>query len=513
MSTEDINKAVVTLKKNVDVDAFIEDMVSGRNHNDYMPNRPVELYNEKLDSLRNVDFILTRDEANKLRSDPRIVDVRWGTKLENGIIPKATAVDSTRIYSKTSLQNNTHYNWAIPAASSSANPFSTSSLSFAQQFTLTGAGVDIVIQDSGIDVNHPEWLNPAGTASRLQQINWPNAAGLSGVYTQDVNHYTDSDGHGTHVAGTAAGRLYGWAKNANIYAITIIDNSASFGISASFNLIRGWHNAKTNGRPTVVNMSWGYFANYESIIGGNYRGTAWTGASMVSDYGMIQTVYNRTGSSPNFVYNFPIRVSSVDADIEDCVADGIILVAAAGNDAHKMDIPGGADYNNFFTSSVFGNLYYHRGATPNGPTGVISVGSIGLNLTERKNEFSTCGPGVQVFAPGESIQSAMPVGAALSSGSVDYPLNSNFKSKKISGTSMASPQVAGVVACLAEARPYYTANDAVQWLDETATSARLTDSAGSYTDFTSLQGGPNSYLFQPFNTDKVSIVTNGLIIQ
>jgi subtilisin family serine protease len=508
MSTEDINKAVVTLKKGVDVDAFIEDMVSGSNHNQWMPNRRVELYNEKIDSKRNVDFVLTQNESEQLKSDPRIVDVRWGTKLENGIAPRKLAVDSSRTYSRTSTQNNTHYNWAIPAVSNSVNPFVTTSLSFAQQYTLTGSNVDVVIQDSGIDVNHPEWLNPAGSSSRLQQIDWPTAANLSGTYTQNANHYTDSDGHGTHVAGTVAGRLYGWAKDSNIYAITIIDNAAAYGISASFNLIRGWHNAKTNGRPTIVNMSWGYFSYYENIISGNYRGTPWTGTGVNSAYGMLASAYNY--NSVDDLYYHPIRVSSVDADIEDCIDDGVILVAAAGNDAHKMDVSGGTDYNNYYVSSLFGNRYYHRGATPNGPTGVVSVGSIGLSLTEQKNEFSTCGPGVNVYAPGESVQSAMPVGAALSAGAVNYPLNSSFRAKKISGTSMASPQVCGVLACLLEARPWYTASDAVQWLAENATQSRLTDSGGSYTDFTSLQSGPNRYLYQPFNTSTVFSLTNGL---
>ena len=65
MSTEDQNKAVVTLQLGVDVDAFIEDMVSGTNHNEFMPGRRVELHNEKLDSLRNVDFVLTKEEAEQ----------------------------------------------------------------------------------------------------------------------------------------------------------------------------------------------------------------------------------------------------------------------------------------------------------------------------------------------------------------------------------------------------------------------------------------------------------------
>lgn len=80
MSTEDQNKAVVTLHIGVDVDAFIDDMVSGKNHNEFMPGRTVELFNEKPDSLRNVDFVLTRQEAETLKGDPRVIDVRYGTK-------------------------------------------------------------------------------------------------------------------------------------------------------------------------------------------------------------------------------------------------------------------------------------------------------------------------------------------------------------------------------------------------------------------------------------------------
>jgi hypothetical protein len=195
MSTEDQNKAVVTLHKGVNVDAFIEDMVSGTNHNEFMPNRPVELYNEKLDSLRNVDFVLTKDEANLLKNDPRVVDVRYGTKIDNGIILSKSASDVERLYSKTNTLLADHYNWGIPACVNATDPFTGTDLNFTHSWPVAGKGVDVVIQDSGIDPLHPEWLNPAGTASRLQQINWPTAAGLTGVYSQNANHYTDPDGH------------------------------------------------------------------------------------------------------------------------------------------------------------------------------------------------------------------------------------------------------------------------------------------------------------------------------
>jgi len=510
MSTEDQNKAVVTLKKGVDVDAFIEDMVSGSNQNEHMPGRKVELYDEKPGSKRNVDFVMTEEEAGKLRNDPRVIDVRYGTKIENGIFLKPSVLEETRTYAKVSAQNNTHFNWAFPACGSISNPFPTNTISFAHGYTLTGKGVDVVVQDSGILPTHPEWLDLDGNNSRLQQVNWPEVSGLSGTYTQDPNHYTDPDGHGTHVAGTLAGRLYGWAKESNIYAMTIIDNPAAFGVSASFNMIREWHNLKPTTstgfkRPTIVNMSWEFITNYTDINGGNWRGTPWSGNSMISIYGMVQTLFNRIGTSSPFTYYHPARVASVDADIEDCLDDGVILVSAAGNEAHKIDVEEGIDYNNFYNKTGVGQTFYHRGPTPGAVPGVVCVGSVKIAQPEGKSFFSNTGPRVDTFSPGEAIQSAIPgeSNIAVSSGTANYPLNNDFRVTKIGGTSMASPQAAGILACLLELRPSYTPAKAYQWIQETAGVGRLSDTAGGYTDTASLQSAANRFLRQPFSSSKV----------
>lgn len=513
MSTEDQNKAVVTLHIGVDVDAFIDDMVSGNNHNEFMPNRKVELFNEKPDSLRNVDFVLTRAEATTLKGDPRVIDVRYGTKAENGIIFRPNVLEESKLFVKTSTQDNAHYNWGIPACTSSTNPFATATLDYAHAYTLTGTGVDVVIQDSGILKTHPEWLNRAGTTSRFQEVDWPSVSNLSGTYTQGPDHYTDQEGHGTHVAGTLAGRLYGWAKESNIYAIKIFDTDA-FGVSASFNMIRAWHNLKPNQsngykRPTLVNMSWGYYATYSNITGGNYRGTPWSGVNPVSAYGMIQNIYNRVGVSAPYSYVHPVRVSSVDADILDCANAGIILVGSAGNEAHKIDISSGQDYNNLYNSSVEGPVYYHRGNTPSSADGVITVGSVKFAQPEGKSFFSNTGARIDVFAPGEAIQSAIPESStiALDGTPVDYPTDPTFKSLKLNGTSMASPQVAGVVACMLESRPQYQPAHVTSWLRTEAAIGRLTDTGGGFTDTGSLQGATNRYLQQPFNRSNVFAIT------
>ena len=81
------------------------------------------------------------------------------------------------------------------------------------------------------------------------------------------------------------------------------------------------------------------------------------------------------------LYTHPVRVTSVDSDIEDCIEAGMILVSAAGNAAHKMDLSTGLDYNNYWTSSTLGNRYYHRGGTPQASSNVICTGAIDYNYT------------------------------------------------------------------------------------------------------------------------------------
>jgi subtilisin family serine protease len=47
----------------------------------------------------------------------------------------------------------------------------------------------------------------------------------------DEGNATDCDGHGTHVAGTAAGRSVGMAKEAAVVAVRVLDCSGSGRIS------------------------------------------------------------------------------------------------------------------------------------------------------------------------------------------------------------------------------------------------------------------------------------------
>lgn len=502
MSTEDQNRAIVTFKKGVDTEQAVNELLDAG----------YELYNEKPDSVSNFDFVMTLDQAEALKSDPRVRDVRYGSKLENGLIPMHNLTEPSRSHQRDNTVNNTHYPWAFAECTSQTSRYSGgTSLTFSHAYSLDGTGVDCVIQDSGIEVGHPEWNTRDGSTSRLKQINWPSASGFSGTYTQGAQHYTDQYGHGTHCASTTAGKLYGWANNADIYAIKIFDTDA-FGVSASFNMIRGWHNAKTNGRPTVVNMSWGYFSTYTNITGGNYRGTGWTGTTQQTQFGMVFGGQDNSGN-----WTHPVRVTSVESDMEDCILDGVVLVAAAGNSTHKMDILGGADYNNYFTNN-FGTRYYHRGGTPQAADGTICVGAIDYTYQsgqERCASFTEKGPRVDIFAPGYAVQAAIPTGSTLDSNSTTHPDDANYKIRKLQGTSMASPQVAGIVATLLQARPTYTPAQCLAWVQEVSANNRLFDAttgtpSTDYLQSRALQGAPNNYLQTPFTSGTPQKFTGGI---
>eukprot|EP00188_Purpureofilum_apyrenoidigerum_P002150 Plantae.Rhodophyta-Purpureofilum_apyrenoidigerum.ctg22997.p1 GENE.Plantae.Rhodophyta-Purpureofilum_apyrenoidigerum.ctg22997~~Plantae.Rhodophyta-Purpureofilum_apyrenoidigerum.ctg22997.p1 ORF type:complete len:526 (-),score=50.64 Plantae.Rhodophyta-Purpureofilum_apyrenoidigerum.ctg22997:176-1699(-) len=77
-----------------------------------------------------------------------------------------------------------------------------------------GDGVDIYVLDTGINIDHPDFEGRASIG-----VDFTDSEGL------------DRDGHGSHVAGIAAGRTYGVAKKANVISVKVLSDSGegSFG--------------------------------------------------------------------------------------------------------------------------------------------------------------------------------------------------------------------------------------------------------------------------------------------
>ena len=504
---------IVTLKAGVDYEAFNQEMIATTGAGD-IPSRSVDVANARPGSKRNTHYALTDEEAVALRNDDRVVDVQIPPEQRSDI---EIGLNATQVgdFTKTFSDSGNFINWGLRRCISPDNPYGENLAPADQNFnyTLDGTGVDVVIQDSGIQVDHPEFQDADGV-SRVQQINWYTESGISGV--QSPNHYRDFDGHGTHCAGIAAGKTYGWAKNARIYSVKVggleapSDSGSGIPVSDCFDVIKLWHRNKPvdpatgQKRPTIVNMSWGYGTYFSAIDGGVYRGTPWTGTTRDTSKGMVG-VFNGLG------YRFGIRVASVDADVEEMIDEGIHVCVAAGNSYQKVDVEGGLDYNNYFLQNGVVPLYYNRGGSPFSTRAHI-VGNADASTFdatfERKAGSSETGPGVSVYAPGTNIMSATSTTNRFTDGA--YPADNDFRICNISGTSMAAPQVCGLGACVLQLNPDWTPERLLEWINGNAQTGKLNDNGNDadYTNNATILGGNNRYLYQPFNSPYVLQIRN-----
>ena len=106
-----------------------------------------------------------------------------------------------------------------------------------------GAGVTIYVVDTGVRADHAEF------SGRL-------SAGFSSF--SDFSGSSDCNGHGTHVAGVAAGSSWGVAKSAAVVPVRVLDCNGGGSISS---VLAGldWIllDQETSPRPAVANLSFG----------------------------------------------------------------------------------------------------------------------------------------------------------------------------------------------------------------------------------------------------------------
>ncbi|KAF9425341.1 hypothetical protein BGZ94_007606 [Podila epigama] len=301
---------------------------------------------------------------------------------------------------------------AIPAFSAIVN-------SAALKEILASDEVEYVEQDSiitlqGTQVSPPSWgLTRVSQRNRdlSQPFNYNDAAGEgitafvidTGVYIEHDDFGgraswganfitgspdTDENGHGTHVAGTIGGTLYGVAKKVEIVGVKVLDADGS---GTTSGVIAGMDWVAENAVPgkSVVNMS----------LGGS-KSTALNAAA----------------------------VRLYDANIP--------LIVAAGNSAYTAacsQSPAGAD--NTYTVAA-------------------------SDSSDRPASFTSYGTCVEIFAPGVGIKSAW--------------IGSPSATNTISGTSMASPHVAGVGALYLSFNTIPTAQGLFDKLTSTATLNKIT---------------------------------------
>lgn len=283
------------------------------------------------------------------------------------------------------------------------------------QRNYTGKNITIAILDTGIHP-HPDFLNPRNRILAFKDL---TEAKKSKAY--------DDNGHGTHCAGAAAGNGYASlgkykapAYDSKIVAVKILDKMGS---GKASQVIQGlqWclqNNKKYNIR--IVSLSIGYKAE------GSYQ-------------------------------EDPVCLA-----VEKLWTRGMIICAAAGNDG-----PEGSTINS-------------PGIHPD----IITIGASNDQHTPNLSDdivadFSSRGPTIDGFnkpdllIPGTDIISARVKGSFLDFMSIDSIVDKNYIS--LSGTSMATPICAGIVAQLLEAYPQLTPAEVKQCLLNSCVKLNNTD--------------------------------------
>ena len=492
---------VVTLYKHEDLPDFYDEMKA--NGYQVLLKRPLS---------RNTHYLMTEEQAVELRKDSRVWDVQltpeelgmtieknWYTypnEYEIGTSSSPATFWKSGSYNQNSRQWGQHFCSRLGVATTPGKGKGTFGVgangTLNDYVTVYGNGkdVDVVIVDDPVSYDCEEWYSPSTGLTRFVQYQWFNELNTYVAAIDDdsqtlptgtISYYDNAanpEYHGVHVAGTVAGQFYGWANEANIYGLQILGNMPSghsLPVLLLFDYLRAFHAHKplVNGKrlPTISNHSWGYSYNlsgdypsgysigdvqfvYDSSTATTYNSSnpnpsGWTIAGLAQDFGVDGTTK----------LNAPY--AALEADCEDAINDGIILVGAAGNNNQLMVDQTDNRYGSVV--AIGGSNYpMYQGSAPVNSPQFISVGAISNYADFRRASFSNYGPKVDIWAPGQNIISAFN-SSGFSDGKYGGAPNYYYS---ISGTSMASPQVAGILAVYATGKSRFTHQDALRYLTQ-----------------------------------------------
>ena len=227
-----------------------------------------------------------------------------------------------------------------------------------------GEGVDVYVIDTGTNIEHVDFEGRATWGKTIP------------ANDEDV----DGNGHGTHCSGTIAGKKYGVAKKANVYAVKVL---------------------KSNGSGTMSDV---------------VKGVEWAAVSHDKNAAAAKKGKGKKGwkgSAANMSLGGGKSVT-LDLAVNAAVDAGIHFAVAAGND--------NADSCNY---------------SPAAAQKAVTVGA--STLADERAYFSNFGKCNDIFAPGLNILSTW--------------VGSKYATNTISGTSMASPHIAGLLAYFLSLQP------------------------------------------------------------
>ncbi|MEA2460118.1 MAG: serine protease AprX, partial [Actinomycetota bacterium] len=289
---------------------------------------------------------------------------------------------------------------------------------------LDGSGVGVAVVDSGIWGEHPDLKNRIVKNFKIVcttpgLINTTTGQCFGPTEVVEASDTDTTGGHGTHVSGIVAGdgtaskgTYKGTAPGASLFGFGTGEGLNVFTTAEAFQYIVNHYNELTP-RIRVVTNSWG-----------DPAGT-------------------------------PYNANSITSQLTRAlVAKGVTVLFAAGNGSQTE---GGGDGSKDMTSST------SKDPTP----GVISVAnyddtdtgsrSSALDSSSSRGKNGDFATYPDVSAPGANIISTcVAVKPVCHAGRVDVPPRWAPYYYELSGTSMATPHVAGVVALLLQARPDLT---------------------------------------------------------
>lgn len=274
-----------------------------------------------------------------------------------------------------------------------------------------GEGVDAYVIDTGTNVDHVDFEGRATWGKTIPQ--------------GDADE--DGNGHGTHCSGTIAGKKYGVAKKANVYAVKVLRSNGSGTMS-----------------DVVKGVEWAAEAHIKKskdAKNGKVKGFKGSVANMSLGGGSSRTL---------------------DLAVNAAVDAGMHFAVAAGND--------NADACNY---------------SPAAAEKAVTVGA--STLADERAYFSNYGKCTDIFAPGLNILSTW--------------IGSKYAVNTISGTSMASPHIAGLLAYYVSLQPASDSAFAVEEITPkklknalitVATSGALTDIPSDTPNLLAWNGGGSS---------------------
>lgn len=274
----------------------------------------------------------------------------------------------------------------------------------------------IAILDTGVDINHPDlkdniWTNEK-EANGSDFEDDDNNGYFDDVHGWDFIHNTaiisdgmDGNGHGTHCAGIAAAvgdngiGITGANPNAMILPIKVMDDDGTGDIAT---IVRGIDYAVASGA-NILSMSLG---------GGNSTAEY---QALSKAYAAYIPIVAAAGNNEKSIYDLGQPTFPAAYDI-------VLGVMASGQNGQR------AGYSNFDPDGPFYTKYANTDATYSGNVGLGAIG-----------EFWN----YDLMAPGTGIMSTLPGG----------------KYGKLSGTSMATPLVAGALSRMLQVKGFDYAKD------------------------------------------------------